>query len=233
MRWLFAVLGGLLLTPFAPAQEAAQKLFETMEQKLKEAKAYQFDFELHVGEKSELAKGKGTFLLAVDNRLKFTFAGTLDGKPAKNLLVSDGKKLGSQGEFDGKPQASTSKTVSAKLSTGATFILGRAGLFAILGAVTNAQDPKGSGEWKLSGFKTIGPEKVGDRDTQIIAYQILPPEEKAAWTCKLWLDTQTGLPLKRVLEVATDGKLSLRVTETYTPWVLDPKLPEGTFMLPK
>jgi outer membrane lipoprotein-sorting protein len=233
MRWLFAVLGWLLLAPVAPAQEAAQKLYEAMEQKLKEAKAYQFDFELHVSQKSDLAKGKGSLVLATDNRLKFTFAGTLDGRPSKSLLVSDGKKLVNQNEYDGKPRTTT-KTVSAKLSAGATFILGRAGLFAILGAVTEGQDPKGAGEWKLSDFKTIGPEKIGDRDTQAIAYQVLPPGEKTPWACKLWLDTQTGLPLKRLLEVAAGaGKPSLSITETYTPWELDPKLPDGTFTLPK
>jgi outer membrane lipoprotein-sorting protein len=233
MRWWFAVVAGMLLAPMAQAQEPAQKLFEAMDQKLKEAKAYRFDFELHVGLEKDLAKGKGTFLLAADNRLKFTFAGTLDGKAAKNLLVSDGKKVASQGEFDGKPRTTAAKNVHSKLSTGATFVLSRAGLFALLGPITDGQDPKGTEDWKLSDFKTIGPEKIDDRQAQAIEYQLLPPGEKTAWKCKLWLETSTGLPLRRLLEVTSDGKVSLRVTETYTPWELEPKLPEGTFTLPK
>ena len=52
-------------------------------------------------------------------------------------------------------------------------------------------------------------------------------------TCKLWLDSQTGLPVKRVV-IWTQGEKSITlVTETYSQWELDPKLPEDTFALPK
>jgi hypothetical protein len=64
---------------------------------------------------------------------------------------------------------------------------------------------------KLSDFKA-----VGDRRTEVIEFNL-------AKSGKLWLDAETGLPLKLVAE----NREGLGIVETYRKWVLD-----GTFALP-
>jgi hypothetical protein len=83
---------------------------------------------------------------------------------------------------------------------------------------------------KLSGFKRLGKEKLGDVD--VLQYQIETPDGRET-KCKLWLSTKTGLPVKRVFEVSEGGKVILRTSESYGEWNTDFTPPEGTFTLPK
>jgi outer membrane lipoprotein-sorting protein len=231
MRWLIAVAGWVLLAPVALAQDAAQKLYEAMEQKIAKAKAHKFGFDLDALDHDEAIKIKGTLILATGNRANMSFQGQEGKRSIKGKVVSDGKTMFTQMDLDGKPEMKT-KPVSDKLFTVLVGYLSRTGLF--LGfEIMDRENPKDAAELKLSAFKSAGKAKVGSRDANVIEYMLIPPDSKTPASCKLWLDAQTNLPLKRTLEANRDGKLVFRVVETYMQWELDPKLPEGTFTLPK
>jgi outer membrane lipoprotein-sorting protein len=231
MRWLIAVVGWVLLAPVALAQDAAQKLYEAMDQKIAKAKAHKISFDLDALDHDETIKVKGTVIVAAGNRANMSFQGQEGKRSIKGKLVSDGKTIFTQMDLDGKPETKT-KPVSDKLFATLVSYLSRTGLFVGFETM-DRENPKDAAELKLSAFKSAGKEKVGSRDANVIEYTLTPPDGKGPASCKLWLDTQTNLPLKRTLEANRDGKLVFRVAETYAQWELDPKLPDGTFTLPK
>jgi outer membrane lipoprotein-sorting protein len=227
MRWWLAAIGCVVLVPAARAQDAAQKLYEAMEQKVAKAKVQKFDFTVDASEGGGL-KVKGAFILATGNRLKLTFEGTEGKEVIKGMLLSDGKTMLMQAEIQGKPEMKT-KPVPDKLYDIIIRWLPRGGLFPAMENVDRT-NPKDAGTIKLSDFKSAGQEKVDGQGANVITYTLTPPDGKEPVTCKLWLDAKTNLPLKRTLD---DGKGKFRVDETYRGWELEPKLPEGTFTLPK
>jgi outer membrane lipoprotein-sorting protein len=228
MRWLVAVGGWMLLTPVVQGQDEAQKLYEAMEQKLAKTKALRFDFDLEIARGGAAAKLKGVLILAPENRLKLTFEGVSDKLQAKSTMVSDGKTLATQRAFDGKPESET-KAVPERFSDILKNHVSRTGVYMGL-EDSHRKNPKEASLLKLSGFKMYPKEMVASVEANVIEYHLTPPDAKFDLLCKLWLDGKTNLPLKRVLEIA-DRKF--RVAETYTQWELDPKLPDGTFTLPK
>jgi outer membrane lipoprotein-sorting protein len=230
MRWLIIVVGCLVVVPAVQAQDAAQKLYEAMEQKLAEAKAHKFAFEIDGLGDGVPMKLKGAMILAAGNRLKMTIDGQVGKMPMKTITVSDGKTLAAHGELEGKP-VKTSQPVDDKLFERLASWLPRAGLLLSFERIVS-KNHKVPGQLKFDS-KVIGKDKTGGRDALAIEYQFAFPDDKDMMNCKLWVDEQTNLPLKRILEANRDGKLVLRVVETYTQWELDPKLPEGTFTLPK
>ena len=74
--------------------------------------------------------------------------------------------------------------------------------------------------FRVSDFVLGKEEKIGERNAQVIHYKLVmdngrfshPPSDTADTT--VWLDTETKLPLKRVL-TSKNGSESLRITETY------------------
>jgi outer membrane lipoprotein-sorting protein len=227
-RNLLAVVVALLPAAAVQAQDGPQKLFETMEQKLTGAKAYKFDFDLeHASDGRTDFKLKGTLVVAAGNKLSLHFMGTADQQAIKGIMVSDGSTLTMKREIDGKPD-SRSEPAAAKLCETLTRVLVRAAVDVAV-EQTDRSDPKWADQLKVSGFKAAGKAAVEGRETNVVECRVAFSETRGPARCKLWLDAATGLPLKRVLEI--DG---LRViTENYRNWELDPKLPEGTFLLPK
>jgi outer membrane lipoprotein-sorting protein len=227
MRWFITIAAVALVVPAARAQDAAQKLFEQMEQKVTKAKAFKFDFDVDAAEGNRPIKVKGTLILAVGNKLNIHFEGTENGRAIKGSAVSDGKSLAFRMESEGKGEGK-GKATPEKLSETLTGWVARAGLFMGVEQIDRSS-PKDPGMLKLGGFKSAGKEKVGDQEANVIEYTITAPDAKEPAVCKLWLDVKTNLPLKRTLEVS--GKVS--VTEMYAHWELDPKLAEDAFTLPK
>jgi hypothetical protein len=225
-------VAALLLLPVSAAQgqDGAQKLYEAMTQKLAKAKAHKFDFEIDGFSGKSAIKWKGTMILAAGNRLKVIFAGQ-DGKfQVSSTIVSDGQTLAEQDEYDGKPGMRTLDVKEMLVDR----VIGHLGpIGAYFGIINILRPQKNAGELKLSGFKTVGKDKVGDRDANVIEYQFPYTSKEFPMTCKLWLDEQTNVPLKRIVEAIEDGQVEFRAVETYSGWELDPKLPEGMFALPK
>jgi outer membrane lipoprotein-sorting protein len=231
MRWLVAMVGWLTVVSAVHAQDAAQKLYDAMEQKLAKAKAHQFNFAIDGFHDNSPIEWQGTVILADGNRLKVAFTEQDGNFQWHNTIVSDGKTLAEQVQFEGtQPQVRTA-TVEKMLVDRVVGHLSPIG--AYFGIINIPRESRKAALLKLSGFKMAGKEKVGGREANIIAYQFPFGEKDLPTTCKLWLDAQTNLPLKRVLEISDQGKVLFRAVETYSGWELEPKLPEETFMLPK
>lgn len=225
----------LLLLATPGQDDSAKKLYDAMEQKITQAKAQKFAFTISADVGGTPVQTRGQLAAAAGNRLQFDYVGNEDNGPERGLLVSDGKTMVLEYRLnDGKPIATSSATDS-KLDALLAGYLSRAGVFTLLvdanGWDTNK--PRPASAFQLSGFKTIGKEKVGGRDAAVIEFKLVSGPGSTPAVCKLWLDTQTQLPLKRTLQASAAGKVLYRVTETYSAWELDPKLPGDTFALPK
>ena len=228
---ILALLVLLLPASAVQAQDGAQKLFEAMEQKLAKAKAHKIAYESDGKEGDRPHQLKGVLILATGNRFKWTFEGKDNSRAVNGVVVSDGKMQVRKTESDNKPlQWGAPHERFFEFFVGH---LGRVGVHAGYEAL-RGDDPLNPAKLKLSGFKMAGKEKVGSREANALEYQLmLPGDDKIKATCKLWLDVQTTLPVKRILEINWDGKVAFRSVETYGDWELDPQLPDETFALPK
>jgi outer membrane lipoprotein-sorting protein len=231
-----SVVAVALLFPVSAVQAqdgvAAQKLYEATQQKLTKAKAHKVEFAADA-QFDDPVTMKGTLILAVGNRLHLTFEAKRLKRASKGLWVSDGKTLVIKEDRGGKP-FDNAEPVPEKLFEDAAGLLvhGAAGLTLL--RIADRLGPEKEGmALKASGFKLLGKEKVGDREALTIEYQLAIAGAKELVQCKVWLDPQTQLPLKRMVELHLAGKLEFRIVETYSRWELDPKLPDDTFTLPK
>jgi len=224
MRWLIGVLGWVAVVCTVQAQDGAQTLFETMEKKLASAKGYQVDFETDSETTLAQGKAKGTLLLVPGNRMKFTVG--YPGIDASLItFVSDGKSLAILKGLGAKPER-TIEPVNDKYQDTLSGWGFRIGLFMSMSHV-NRGDDDDYRKLKLSNFQTAGKEKVEGRQANVIEFTLT--KGTVGTKHKLWLDTQTGLPLQLVAE---NGGV-FRVVEIYRNWQLNPQLPDETFDLPK
>jgi hypothetical protein len=229
--WTALVFGGMLI-PAAQAQESAQKLYEAMEQKLAKAKAHKIEITSDFFAGGEARSLQGTLIVAEGNCLKIAMEVKHPKRHIKLLWVSDGKTLFTKEEKEGKPSMQAGP-VPEQLGEQCTLVLGRGGVLLLLLSLESQRgDIKDGAALKPHDFKMLAKEKVGDRQALVIEYRLSFPQTKDPATCKVWLDPDTRLPLKRTLELPQDGAV-FRAAETYGRWELDPKLPEGTFALPK
>jgi outer membrane lipoprotein-sorting protein len=199
-----------------------------MAEKLTKAKTYTFEFAFEIVEDKEKEfDHRGSVAVAPNNRIKLTMKGVTRAQPISAVIVCDGKTLVEHLEMaaGAYPMASDGTTTAA---FGVWFV--RMGVFECLDNVLDRGKPRDFGKIMLSDFKTVGKEVVAGRGTTIIQLKIEAPYYPKDATCKLWLDNETNVPLKRVVE-GDGGKL--RHMETYANWNFDPKLPDDTFTIPK
>jgi outer membrane lipoprotein-sorting protein len=237
MRWFAAVFCCAVVVSTAQAQQSAQELYEAMEQRLAKADALRFNFESEFQQGGVTFKQKGALLLAAGNRMHLaleTRAETPEGKQqtTTTLLVSDGKKLAGKSNVGGMAQTETG-TADTHLCSSVVRYVSRHSLWFALALVKKLPDPKVVSLLTVSGFKTVGKEKVDKREANVIEYQLAAfPGAKDTTTWRLWLDAETNLPLKRTFADTKDGK-TVRITETYNAWELNPKVTAEAFDLPK
>jgi S1-C subfamily serine protease len=185
--------------PIPAGESEAEKMFRAMEKKVSEAKSVQGAFE-SVGQAGEHEfKTKGNFSLAEGNKARFDLVNEVDGRQSKIRVVSDGARV----EYAGATQLvlDTRKDFNAHILAG----LNRGGIVAL------DVPPRRVGLPTASGFKLGAKEKVGDRQTQVVDYKLNLADGPGPWSVQVWLDSETHLPLKRVLSRSPGP----RVTETY------------------
>jgi internalin A len=228
----------------------AEKLFRTMEKKIKAADAIQVtvDIELRAIKGSEdeskigkgVSKGKGTLLLTKDNRARLRIRNEYVGM----TLVSNGKQLkvvGDDGEVRTIPEAKAMPTPSHLHGLVST-VVSRVGVTNGSMIITFAPGPQftpvflqpGDKEdfdpeklWRIGGFKAGAPEKVGGRGAKVVSYGFASGNLDSP-PVTLWIDAKTLLPLKRVVVNSTQN---LHITEIYTEFKLDPKVDAKAFAL--
>jgi outer membrane lipoprotein-sorting protein len=195
-----------LLLALAQDNEA-EKLFRAAEKKLIDADS------LHLTAKGALTFGKkegdfkGVVWLAQGNKSRVDVTGELAGKPQKLAMGSDGAKM---------------KLRNAKLydaAKGANLMLcgsvSRAGGLGVVLAFERSC--KGAIEdWlTVANFSLGKAEKIGDREARGIHYTFTAKYlgVKKKFNAQLWLDSETHLPLKRIVNGSLLEKIQL--TETY------------------
>jgi hypothetical protein len=220
----------------AGAQNEAEKLFRTMEQRIVGAQTLQFSFEheykvVKVGVMS--LKGNATIAQGNKALLQGEHGGLARGSVK---VVSDGSKMKSTLSPSGENKGSFADTPKSFHDV-LTKSFSRCGCYVIANLMGNELEPEKRAEINIdkvlivSGFK-LGPrEKIGKADTQVIHYQL---DYKGAqkFVVMVWIDLASRLPVKHFLEVGNkdDG---LRVTTIYSGMSIDQKLDAKVFALTK
>jgi outer membrane lipoprotein-sorting protein len=248
MKYIAMLACGLLAAAFVPAaraqDNAAEKLFRAMEKKIRSAKALKVVFTYQLEGKTT----KGSLLLTNDNKARLQVRGPFSfgvKRDASFDLISDGKKLKLKGaRLVGAPNGQAGFKLGGQMEgeIAKAFYTWRAaevsrvgmgpmvlGLPYTLGAET---DPDAEEvRMKVYDFKPGAAEKVGKRQAKAVHYRCGKggnddPE------VTVWIDTETGLPLKRVYLVHPESE-KIRITESYSEIKLNPKVDAKAFKLPK
>jgi len=229
MRTLFAVL---LLPALTRAADDAEKRIRELEKKLDAAKALQITFESRAEGLRESGTFQGTLTVAEGNKMHLEGVVEMEGKKVAWKKISDGTKTSEQGIDRGSRPTSKSLTKDYRSAL-------KHGGF-IMGVFFSSSSGDGEESWPafhISDFELGKEDKVGTRRAQIVTCKLSPAakaEKKidVSFTETLWLDVETGLPLKRVF-AGSFGDKKISFTETYEKFVLDPKIDDKMFELAK
>jgi outer membrane lipoprotein-sorting protein len=225
---LLAIIPAVLLA-LAQGENQAEKLFRESEKKLTEADQAQIIVESTLEGAQEKGRLKGTYLLAKGSKASFFVQGNLRGEEFKMSAVSDGTTMKMVTMLQPQEAQNTPKDLNAMIA--GTF--SRIGMLAAFRNTTlqvGGKKPELDDRFKLSDFVLGKKEKVSERDAQVINYKLLIDNRDTAEST-IWFDTETKMPLKRVLISKNDNE-SLRITETYQIR-LNVKIDEKNFELPK
>ena len=224
------IVSATLLVAVLPAfaqENEAEKLFRSMEKKICAAKALKLVVTADVEFNAKPAKFKVTGHFAEGNKSRIEAEFNLDGTPMTRLFVSDGK----QTLLRVPPPVPQTVPQPTKAKQNETMIaaIARAGLLASFKVAEMRDLVQIDKLMPLSDFKLGAKELVGAAEAQCIDY-VLTFNGQEKTNMKVWIDTKTLLPLKRTLR--SEGKKDT-FTENITDFVLDPKLDEKVFELPK
>lgn len=224
---LLALTAGSLLAADPPKDDEstnkAEKLFRTMEQRLTKAKTLECVFDVKI----DTLWYKGSLFLAEGNRARLEINEATKGRPMRVLMVSDGTRL--SGQDNGMPHPKLEDTPE-NLNADILTWVARPGLFLPQAPLPNVKADDAKDRFRVFGFKLGSKEKVGERESQRLDYQLAVEGLNDPLSVALWLDVKTGLPVKRIV---TDGVAGERmtVTETYGKFTLDEKVDVKTFDL--
>lgn len=225
--WL--ILAALLLGT-VPIQDNAQKLFQQMEQQVFKCKSFdaRIEFELTNFPAGEGVKGR--LLVAPGNKLRWEIDMSIDGKPKKVTTVSNGERMRTLGAVRRQNEQVPKQLTEISLSS-----VTRGGVWMTMYTVLEIQDPAKvfkdfdpNKSFAVSDFKLGTQENVAGKMAQVLEYQVNFVGQRLPVT--VWIDTRTHLPLKRVLKGAPNLVI---VTETYTKVILDEKVNDKEFEVPK
>jgi outer membrane lipoprotein-sorting protein len=231
MRFVTFVAMVFVAVPAYGQDNDAEKLYRTMEKKVRTAKAIHVVMEGEFSGEGKKGKLSATLDMAEGNKVRLQMNGAFDGTDIKVVSVSDGKATHTtyNGQSTGKDLPPEEGDFEKALG-----IFARAGMLAMMRSQPRGDNKEAFDLDKLlaiKDFKAGAKEKVGTHDTQIVQYNLdLGKEGKAK--VSLWIDTKTNLPVKRELMVDDNGK-NIHITETISAFDLNPKLDPKLYELPK
>ncbi|MBC7852302.1 MAG: hypothetical protein IAF94_02610 [Pirellulaceae bacterium] len=226
MRCL-ALLVLILAATSAGAQDAeAEKLYRAMEKKILAAKtlAVEFNSKMTVDEKKFTVKG--TIYVAAGNKTRLDLQSEVFQLGGKTLIVTNGdSKYAKVGEIVFKegpfpPKGEILIPLIAQFSA----------THAALETKTAASDLEKDSP--LKNFKLGATELVGQQEGQIVRYQLHEKDTGILAEVTVWIDTKTGLPLKRAVAGNKETKVG-DLTETYSVFQVDSKLDDKLFEIPQ
>ena len=233
---IFVSLFILSAFSFQDTNEAKEAyfLFEKMVKKIDGAKTLQVEFEMMNERGEEKREASGTLALADGNRMRMELVMASPRGDQKLVILSDGKK---------SMQMQGSQRKEVDTLEGRNEILQK--MFSRLGVMVGfmfSDNEFGEEKGKLkkideyvsfSKFKRGAFEKVDGREAYVITFlaRISIKEDEAA--VKVWIDSETGLPVKRSITPYRDGKPSKdEMLETYAKITLDAEIPADHFAIP-
>jgi outer membrane lipoprotein-sorting protein len=229
--WLSLLVVFVAAGPDAGSADAA---FKRMEQQVLQCKSLQVQLEVTaVSGTDTVASMKGRLAVSTGNKVRLEVDGRLSGMPYKMVTVSDGRKQRTAGS-GGAAQDRETKKELGELVLGS---LTRAGIFVSLFTDFRADpDPNNNSglekAFPISDIKLATEEVIAGSEAQAIEYKITPKGATEAIAATVWVDVKTNLPIKRVIALSK-GKDTITITESYTKTVVDEKIDEKEFELPK
>jgi len=181
---------------------------------------------------------KGKLLIAGDNRLLLRWDGQIEGRVERIAIVSDGTTLRAVNTTFrtadagvGKPAGAPSKRLAADTKAA----LARMGMFIPMFTVVQQSDAppaatSAEAALPLSKFQWGPRERVAEIDTQVIEYDVSFVAAKASYHVKLWIDSATSLPVKRVVALDAAGQ-KRSATETYSDFRLGDPVEDREFAI--
>jgi hypothetical protein len=224
--WVYLVA---LLGSAAPDPTDAKAAFDRMERQVLMCKTLRMHLEVNSGTgKDAFLAMKGRLLIAPGDKVRLELDGSMGGNPAKMALVSDGTKQ--RATSTGSPaQDQDTKKGLGKLALTSVSRCGVVPTFILIAT----QDPAEKEAFAISGLKLGKKEPVSGVESQVIEHQITLKNLEQPISVTVWVDVKTNLPVKRVVTLKEEGRDTIIVTETYTKAVVDGKLDEKEFALPK
>jgi outer membrane lipoprotein-sorting protein len=228
---MLAPLMLLVLLPGADKDDA-EKLFRRMEAKLAKAKTVECAYEAKV-EADKTVTIKGTLLLGEGNKIRMEVNGESGGMKEKLTMISDGTKVKVIPE--GAPARSL-EDAPKWMGEAVRAVVARCGVARLV--MSTGLAPQKDKEFnvdeylQVSDFKLGKKEMVDKQEAQVVQYILTLKLKDEKVEESVWIDTETQLPLKRVLITAMDGK-KMTLTETYTKLEIDGKIDPKQFEPPK
>lgn len=239
---------GLLAAALVPSAQAEdnepEKLFRDLEKKIREAKAFEVGFTYQLGGKTT----KGSLLLTKDNKARLKVSGPFSfgiKRDADFELVSDGKKFKLKGaklerspngrawfELGGETEGETRKAFHTFYAAGVSRVGVGAMVLGLPYSLGAEFDPDDEGaRSKGYDFKAGAVEKAGERQAKAVHYKRGKGGKDDA-EITLWIDTKTGLPLRRSVILLPNSD-KIRITESCREVKLNPEVDVTAFELPK
>jgi outer membrane lipoprotein-sorting protein len=227
---LLALTAGLLLAANAPkaegAENDAEKMFRNMEEKLAKAATLELVFEgkleVEEGKESSTIRRDGSLLLAEGSRMRLEIKEEAKAETTWRLMVSNGARMkvldkGSDPQVQTVPKSGNSEVL--------TWVT-RAGLLLPQMPLPDVEVTDGKDRYSVSDFRLGNKEKVGERQTQRLEYQLVVKGHPGTFAVTVWLDTKTDLPVKRLITFRMPGHMAT-LTEGYTKLTLNGEV-DGT-----
>jgi len=220
----------ILFALHADDKNEAEQLFRKMEMKVANAKSLEWTFEVKVEDGPATGGSmKGSLALGQGNKSCLEMSLKKTGSEDKIALICNGEKMMS-------PDDKSRKVPAPKWLNDlyrAALVRSSLPLSHVNGAKEQPEELKVDDVLKVSDFKLGKKEKVGDKEAQVIHYNLsCKVEFPEPLAVTAWIDTKTNLPVKREL-VGKAGEDKITITETYSKITVDEKIDPKKFELPK
>lgn len=211
-------------------QDGGEALYRKIEEALLGAKTLQLKYrvvtEARAGKDVDKCDVSGELAMKSNGRLRFDFRGTFLEADVKGAVACDGKTLRvTVGE------KAKDRPAPADLGKEFARLLVRGGLSASFSAGF-AHLQTSVAEWKLSDWRELEPEKLGERECRRLQFTVDTGLKKEQFVAKLWVDAATLVPVKRVVKGGDDA-IEIVITETWEGAKLDGGLADEDFEFEK
>jgi outer membrane lipoprotein-sorting protein len=224
-------LAFLVLAIAQPPPQDAEQWFRAMESKIVTANALKLICQSSVEDGPKVYRVDVKLWAAQGNRLRVeAVPGLGPAKDKEIVIVADGKQTAVLLSPKEEPLM---RDLDPEFNKKVLGLLVRTAMGTFLNELLRPGTQLKAGEIELTKFKLGAKEKADNkREAQLIEFECAIKEKVGVLKVKLWIDTNTLLPLRRVLTITTGGA-EARYTEVYREFTLDPPIDAKLFVLPQ